>query len=102
MDCWEVQTLRIITEVKGGFRGGTNAKELACQCRRRGPGRDTGSIPGSGREKGMATHSSTLAWRIPWTEDLGGLQSMGLHRGEWTLLRDDINVKEIQKEGIYV
>ena len=29
-------------------------------------------------EKEMATHSSTLAWRIPWTEDPGGLQSMGL------------------------
>ena len=27
-------------------------------------------------EKGMATHSSTLAWRIPWTEEPGGLQSM--------------------------
>ena len=27
-------------------------------------------------EKGMATHSSILAWRIPWTEKLGGLQSM--------------------------
>ena len=31
-------------------------------------------------EKGMATHSSTLAWRIPWTEEPGGLQSMGLER----------------------
>ena len=31
-------------------------------------------------EKGMATHSSILAWRIPWTEDLGELQSMGLQR----------------------
>ena len=30
-------------------------------------------------EKGMATHSSFLAWRIPWTEKLGELQSMGLH-----------------------
>ena len=29
-------------------------------------------------EKGMATHSSILAWRIPWTEELGRLQSMGL------------------------
>ena len=29
-------------------------------------------------EEGMATHSSILAWRIPWTEDPGGLQSMGL------------------------
>ena len=28
-------------------------------------------------EAGMATHSSILAWRIPWTEKLGGLQSMG-------------------------
>ena len=33
-------------------------------------------------EKGMATHSSILAWRIPWTEEPGGLQSMGLHATE--------------------
>ena len=31
-------------------------------------------------EKGMATHSSILAWRIPWTEEPGGLQSMGSRR----------------------
>ena len=31
-------------------------------------------------EKEMATHSSILAWRIPWTEELGGLQSTGLRR----------------------
>ena len=31
-------------------------------------------------EKGMATHSSLLAWEIPWTEEPGGLQSMGLQR----------------------
>ena len=31
-------------------------------------------------EKGVATHSSILAWRIPCTEELGGLQSMGLQR----------------------
>ena len=29
-------------------------------------------------EEEMATHSSTLAWEIPWTEDTGGLQSLGL------------------------
>ena len=29
-------------------------------------------------EKEMATHSTTLAWKIPWTEELGGLQSMAL------------------------
>ena len=33
-------------------------------------------------EKGMATHSSILAWRIPWTEEPGRLQSMGLQKVE--------------------
>ena len=31
-------------------------------------------------EKGMVTHSSILAWRIPWTEEPGRLESMGSHR----------------------
>ena len=42
---------------------------------------DMGSIPGSGRSPlggGKATYSSILAWKIPWTEKPGGLQSMGL------------------------
>ena len=33
-------------------------------------------------KKGMATHSSILAWRTPWTEKLGGLYSIGLQRVE--------------------
>ena len=33
-------------------------------------------------EKELATHSSILAWRIPWTEETGGLQSMGSQRVE--------------------
>ena len=43
---------------------------------------DLSSIPGSGRSpgEGMATHSSILAWEIPWTEEPGGLQSMGSQR----------------------
>ena len=43
---------------------------------------DMGSILGSGRflEEGMATHSSILAWRIPWTEEPGVLQSMESRR----------------------
>ena len=47
-----------------------------------GDTRDVGSIPESGRslEEEMATHSSILAWKIPWTEEPGGLQSMGLQR----------------------
>ena len=44
--------------------------------------RDGGLISQFGQEdpleEGTATHSSILAWRIPWTEDLDGLQSMGL------------------------
>ena len=40
-----------------------------------GAARDAGSIPGLGNplEEGMATHSSVLAWRIPWTEEPGAL-----------------------------
>ena len=43
---------------------------------------DLGSIPGSGRTPGggNGTHSSILAWKIPWTEESGGLQFMGLQR----------------------
>ena len=49
---------------------------------------DVGLIPGSGRspEEGMATHSSILAWRIPWTKEPDRLQSMGSQRFSW--LRD--------------
>ena len=40
--------------------------------------RDAGSIPGLGGslEEGMATHSSVLAWRIPWTEEPGGVHGV--------------------------
>ena len=45
---------------------------------------DAGSVPASGRylEKEMATHSSTLAWRIPWTEEPGGLHSPWDHKSQ--------------------
>ena len=47
-----------------------------------GDARDAGSIPGSGRSpgEGMATHSSILAWKTPWSEEPGRLQSMGSQR----------------------
>ena len=35
-------------------------------------------------EEGMATHSSILAWKIPWTEEPGGLQTMGLQESDTT------------------
>ena len=54
-------------------------KESACNA---GDIGDLGLIPGSKdpMEKAMATYSSILAWRIPWTEEPGRLQSMGSQR----------------------
>ena len=46
------------------------------------------------REKEMATHSSTLAWKIPWMEEPGGLQSMGLQ--SWTWLSDFTFTSEVK------
>ena len=59
-------------EIKGS-PGGSAGKESTYNAG------DSGFITGLGRslEKGMATHSSILAWEIPWTEEPGGLQSMG-------------------------
>ena len=44
--------------------------------------RGMGSIPGGDDplQEDMTTYSSILAWRIPWTEEPGGLQSVGSHR----------------------
>ena len=65
---------------------------IACSCQSRLPGskesacqsgtRNTGSVPGLGRspELGTTIHPSILAWKIPWTEEPGGLQSMGSQR----------------------
>ena len=55
-------------------------KEPAGQCRRHKS--DMGSIPGSGISPGggHAAPSSILAWRIPWTEELDGLHSIGLQK----------------------
>ena len=41
-------------------------------------------------EKEMATHSSILAWKIPWPEELGGLQAMGSQRPGFILVRHSI------------
>ena len=56
------------------FRGGSAVKNLPADAGH------VGWIPGLERspEKEMATYSSILAWRIPWTEEPGGLQSIGL------------------------
>ena len=42
-------------------------------------------------DKEMATHSSILAWRTPWTEDPGGLQPMGLQESDMTVTKPPPN-----------
>ena len=57
-----------------GFPDGSSGKESDCNA---GDSGDAALIPGSeSLEEEMATHSNILAWRIPWTEEPGGLQSM--------------------------
>ena len=60
----------------GGLSGGLEGEASACNMG------DLGSIPELGRSpgEGNGTHSSTLAWKIPWTEEWGRLQSMGSQR----------------------
>ena len=71
-----------------GFPGCTNFKELACQCRRC---RDVGRSPGreDSQEEDMANHSSILPGESPWTEEAGGLLSIGLQR-----IRHDLWTKQ--------
>jgi len=61
-----------------GFQGGSVVKNLSAVQERR--------VQSLGwedsLEKKMATHSSILAWGIPWTEEPGGLQSMGLQKSQ--------------------
>ena len=65
-----------------GFAGGSDGKESSCNAG------DPCLICGSGRslEKKMATHSSILAWRIPWTEEPGRLQHKESDVTEWLIL----------------
>ena len=74
-----ISTLQIHSFYKNllreGFPGGSNGKESACWILEQNAG-DVGSIPEWGRFPGgsMATQSSILVWRIPGTEEAGGLQ----------------------------
>ena len=77
-----VQVLHYNTvHLKQVFPGGSDGKEFACNTG------DPGSIPGSGKSpwEGMAAHFSILAWRTPWSEESGGLQSMESQsvRNDW-------------------
>ena len=62
--------IRIGICIEAGFPNGSDSKESACSAGDLGGESLGGEDP---LEKGMATHSSTLAWRIPWTEEPGRL-----------------------------
>ena len=53
--------------------------------------------PADPLEKGMATYSSIIAWRIPWTEELDGLLSMGLQRDSTERLNTSTSVSFLKK-----
>ena len=59
-----------------GFPGGSDGKEPVCNAR------DTGLILGSGRSHGEGNDYPIFAWRIPWTDEPGRLQSLGSQRVE--------------------
>ena len=74
LDCF---SLLLVTQ--SGLPWWLRGLSVCLQCRRPGFDPWVGKIP---LEMEMATHSSTLAWRIPWTEESGGLQFMGSQRVE--------------------
>ena len=67
-----------LVKLKLHFTGGSVVKNL--------PAKQETQVPSLGwedpLEKEMATHSSILAWEIPWTEEPGGLQSMGFQKSQ--------------------
>ena len=65
--------LKTLLELLRGFPGSSDGKVSACNAG------NLGLVPGS-MEKEMVTHSSTLAWKIPWTEEPARLQSTGSQR----------------------
>ena len=72
-----IQLVYILTH-SVGFPGGSDSKEFTCNMGDLGSeGPWVGKIP---LEKGMATYSNILAWRIPWTEEPGGLLFTGSQR----------------------
>ena len=83
--CWPHWTVtEVLKEVRAAPGGGGAGSYMVVQTVKNQPAMQETKVWSLGQEdpleKEMATHSSVLAWRIPWTEELGCLQSMGLHR----------------------
>ena len=78
----------VVVCIYTGLPSGSDSKETGLQCRR--PRFDP--WVGKNLEKEMATHSSILAWRIPWTEKGGRLQSMGSQRVRHNRVTDTVYI----------
>ena len=89
-----IESQKFIQRFSEGFSGGSTVKNLPAMQE------DVGSIPKSGRspEGKNETHSSVHAWEIPWTEEPGGLQSMGLKESHIAQQQDSL--KEQQQTWI--
>ena len=100
---WSVtdySSAQVVTDKASGFPAGTREKEAARQCRRLKRCRFdpwVGKIPW---RHAVATHSSILAWRTPWTEEPGRLQSMGSQRvgHDWGDLAQNTGKKKKKKK----
>ena len=79
MEAFQLGELKLL---QLGFPGGLDSKESACNAGDLVQSLSWEDPP----EKEMATHSTILAWRIPWTEEPGRLQSIGVAKS-WTRLR---------------
>ena len=78
-----------------GFPGGSDSKESACNVG------DLDLTPGLGRSPGEGNDSSILAWRIPWTEEPGIVQSMGLQRVEHNLSTNTLNSELLKLSMVF-
>ena len=85
------QTNEVGSQAFWGFPGGSAVKNP--------PVMEETRVQSLGREdpleKGMATHSSILAWKIPWTEEPDGLQSTGLQRVRYNLATEHAHYQEV-------
>ena len=104
---WEKDLVfQMMREIRGEFPGMVRysfwrfESSLVAQMVKNLPAMQDTQVQSLGREdaleKGLATHSRILAWRIPWTEEPGGLQSMGLQRvrHDWGTNSTDVPVNE--------
>ena len=87
-----LKTSDLATSKGMGFPGVSDGKGSACN------GGDIGSTPALGRSpgEGNASHSSIFAWKIPWTEKLGRLPSMGGKESDTTVTNTFTSFKEWQ------